>query len=187
MKNPHVTTEDIIQACRRNEPSGQKALYEKFSALLYGVCLRYVRDRQDAEDVLMEGFMKIFSNLHQYSGEGSFEGWMRSIMVNQALMFLRKNNPLTYAVDAAEVPLSNQQWNAEDRLLEADILRLMNQLPDGYRTIFNLYVIEGYKHREIGELLGISIHTSKSQLIQARNRLSQLIETRDSSQQPGTS
>lgn len=177
-----MTVAELIQACKKNDPLAQKELYTRYSPLLLGVCFRYLKNRQDAEDVLIEGFMKVFTRIDQYSGEGSFEGWMRRIMVNEALMFLRKNNPLTHAVDASEIPLSNEQWNAEDRLMEADVLRLLDQLPTGYRTIFNLYVIEGYKHREIGEMLGISIHTSKSQLIQARNRLSQLLENRGTPQ-----
>ena len=152
----------------------QKSLYDRYAPLLFGVCKRYLKNREDAEDVLLEGFFRIFEKIDTYTGEGSFEGWMRRIMVNQSLMFLRKqhNFQMTVEFSGLELPVHS---NVENELSEQEILVLLDKLPIGYRTVFNLYVLEGYKHREIAELLGVSINTSKSQLILAKERLRQLM------------
>jgi len=123
---------------------------------------------------MVNGFFKVLTNIHQYSGAGSFEGWIRRIMVNQSLMFLRKkhNFKMTIEVDNLEIKTN---VSVEDKLAAQDILNLLEKLPTGYRTVFNLYVVEGYKHREIAELLGISINTSKSQLILAKKRMRKLV------------
>ena len=143
---------------------------------MMGVCLRYVGP-SDAEDVLVEAFFKVFSNLDNFKGEGSFAGWIRRIVVNEALMHLRKRKrqPNTTEVENA-IGLSNKEYNAQDSLQADDILLLLDQLPTGYRTVFNLYVLEGYKHREIAEILDISINTSKSQLILAKQRMREMLE-----------
>jgi RNA polymerase sigma factor (sigma-70 family) len=166
--------EHLLHRCRAQDRIAQKALYDRYSSLFFAVCKRYLKNTEDAEDVLLEGFFKIFDKIDDYSGEGSFEGWMRRIMVNQSLMFLRKahNFQLTVEFSGVEMPT---RLNIEDELNERDILVLLDKLPTGYRTVFNLYVIEGYKHREIADLLGISINTSKSQLILAKDRLRQLM------------
>ena len=134
-------------------------------------------NREDAEDVLVEGMFKVFDNIDSFQGAGSFEGWIRRIVVNEALMFLRKRRLLTVDTDVSElntIELSHP-LSIEHELAAQDILKLLEQLPTGYRTIFNLYVIEGYKHIEIAEILGISINTSKSQLILAKERLRKLM------------
>ena len=136
---------------------------------------RYVKDEMEAEDVLVESFYKILSNIDQYIGSGSFEGWMKRIVVNEALMYLRKNQKHRQWEELENVQVS-QPSVVIPHLEAQQILQLMDQLPDGYRTVFNLYIIEGYKHREIAEMLGISINTSKSQLILAKQRMKQLIE-----------
>ena len=138
---------------------------------MLGLCMRYV-GAADAEDVLIDAFFKVFDKLDMYTGEGSFAGWVRRIVVNEALMHLRKRKrrPQTDEL-LTTLPVADTRYTAADRLQADDILRLLEQLPDGYRTVFNLYVLEGYKHREIAEMLGISINTSKSQLILARKRM----------------
>ena len=142
------------------------------------VARRYCRRDADAEDVLVAAFYKVFDKIASYSGDGSFEGWIRRIVVNEALMLLRKKHALVKAADIAEVNPGNYAIPAEaaDRLAEQDILDLLDTMPDGYRTVFNLYVVEGYKHREIAERLGISINTSKSQLILAKKRMREQLQ-----------
>lgn len=140
-----------------------------------GTLKRYLKRLEDREDVLVEAFFKVLTNIEQFKGNGSFEGWIRRIVINEALMFLRKkhNFNMTVEIDDVDVPWhSNVQAELEAR----DILDLLDQLPTGYRTIFNLYVLEGYKHREIAELLDISINTSKSQLILAKKRMQEMLE-----------
>lgn len=174
-KTALLTEEMLIEACRRGERRAQQALYDRYSPAMFGVARRYLRRQEDAEDILVEAFYKVFANLDSYSGEGSFEGWIRRIVVNESLMHLRRNHALKQASDIDErvdVPLRSR---ALDNMEARDILDLLDQLPTGYRTIFNLYVLEGYKHREIAEMLDISINTSKSQLILAKKRIRQLL------------
>lgn len=172
-----MTEQELITKCRKNDPIGQRRVYERYAPVMMGVCRRYLSRTEDAEDVLVEAFCKVFKHLNQYSGNGSFEGWIRRIVVNEALMFLRKNHALKNAYEIqAHFDLKDDQ-NIVAELAARDILFLLDQLPQGYRTVFNLYVLEGYKHREIAELLGISINTSKSQLILAKKRLQKLLIT----------
>lgn len=143
---------------------------------MFGLCKRYVKTNENAEEVLMEGFCKVFQKIHMYSGIGSFEGWMRRVITNEALMFLRKDYKFNDHVEIGDIQVAQVSTTADELLAAKDILKLLEQLPTGYRTVFNLYVMEGYKHREIAELLGISINTSKSQLILAKKRLKDLLE-----------
>ncbi len=169
---------ELIADCQAGKKGAQRALYERYAPKMFGVCLRYVKHREDAEDVLSDAFFKVLTNLEQFRGKGSFEGWIRRIVINEALMFLRKRKPFHLGLEAEsyELPVPSR---VGDRLAANDILDLLELLPTGYRTIFNLYVIEGYKHREIADLLGISINTSKSQLILARKRMRELLEQAD--------
>lgn len=166
---------ELVKACKKNDRQAQKALYQRYAPLFLSMCHRYFRKNDEAEDAMISAFFTIFKKISSYSGEGSFEGWMKRIVINTCLMALRKKK-------IESIPLENLPDHPErsplaiDRLLEKDILNLLDYLPDGYRTVFNLYVIEGYKHREIAEMLDVSINTSKSQLIQARKRLAELIE-----------
>ncbi|MCB0503712.1 MAG: sigma-70 family RNA polymerase sigma factor [Bacteroidetes bacterium] len=141
---------------------------------MLGICRRYVRDWMEAEDVLSKGFFKVFTKIKQYQFQGSFEGWIRKIMVNESLMHLRKRTDFNLTLESSNLQLSADQ-QTDDLVNANSILELLNKLPTGYRTIFNLYVIEGYKHHEIAHQLDISINTSKSQLIKARKRLQLLI------------
>lgn len=147
---------------------------------MFGVCKRYVKSSEDAEDVLLESFFKVLTKIEQYSGNGSFEGWIRRIVVNEALMFLRKRNELSNAIELEKIDIPEKGNSIVEELQAKDIINLLQQLPNGYRTVFNLYVLEGFKHREIAEKLGISINTSKSQLILAKKRLRHLLATQES-------
>ena len=176
-----MTEYDIIELCRQQDSKAQKWLYDRYAPKMFGVCRRYVLSREDAEDVLVEGMFKVFDNIQTYQGSGSFEGWIRRIVVNEALMFLRKKRLLTVDTDAADlntIELSHP-LSIEHELAAQDILKLLEKLPIGYRTIFNLYVIEGYKHIEIADMLGISINTSKSQLILAKEKLRKMMNFKE--------
>ena len=152
-------------------------LFNSYAPLFKSICLRYMKNEVDAEDALIKGFYKIFKNLHSFKGEGSLEGWMKRIVVNECLMLLRKNHNINMmvAIDDASV-MNSLKVDFVDNLTYKEVLALLDELPVGYRTVFNMYVIEGYKHREIGEKLGISINTSKSQLILAKKKLQQLVK-----------
>lgn len=167
--------EELIKRCKRNDRRAQNLLFDRFAPRLLSICQRYMKNTEAAEDVLIHSFYKIFKKLDSYTGKGSFEGWMKRIAINECLMELRKkkNFSLTIPLDQMSESLSVE---FEDRLSYEEVISLLDQLPIGYRTVFNLYVIEGYKHREIAEKLGISINTSKSQLILARRKLQKLIK-----------
>ncbi len=145
---------------------------------MFSVCRRYLRSREDAEEALVTGLFKVFSQIESYSGAGSFEGWIRRIVVNEALMKLRKGNNLLFPGDELNIAEASDSFSIEAELSAREILELLDTLPTGYRTIFNLYVLEGYKHQEIADLLGISINTSKSQLILAKEKLRQLLKAK---------
>jgi RNA polymerase sigma-70 factor (ECF subfamily) len=170
-----LSEEALIEACKKEDRRAQKELYERFSPVMMGVCRRYVKSSHDAEDVLVEAFFKVLTNLKQYQNKGSFEGWIRRIVVNEALMFLRKRHNFRMTVEISEIDRPAAA-TVHQRLIAEDIMQLLDQLPTGYRTVFNLYVLEGYKHREIAELLDISINTSKSQLILAKKKMQHLLE-----------
>ncbi len=164
---------DLIAACQRGEPRAQRQLYERLAGPMLTVCRRYLRRREDAEEALLLGFAQMFRALPTYRGEGSFEGWVRRIMVNQALMELRRREPLTRSFDDFAQPenLAAVPATADTQLQADDLLALLAELPPGYRTVFNLFALEGYGHPEIAALLGISEGTSKSQLSKARAQL----------------
>ena len=140
----------LIKACIKNDSKAQRLLYEKYDARFFAVCKRYFTDIQQAEDALVKGFLKIFQNLENYSFEGSFEGWMRRIMINECLMELRKNKVFHLNVDDYSSSISSNQ-EASQQIEEDDVMKLLNYLPDGCRLVFTLFVIEGYKHKEIAE------------------------------------
>lgn len=164
----------LIKACINNDSKAQRLLYEKYDALFFAVCKRYFTDIQQAEDALVKGFLKIFQNLKSYSFEGSFEGWMRRIMINECLMELRKNKIFHLNVDDYSSSISSNH-EASQQIEEDDVMKLLDYLPDGCRLVFTLYVIEGYKHKEIAENLGITEGTSKSQLNLAKTKLKEML------------
>ena len=169
---------NLIDKLRRQDRSAQKWLYDRYAPLMFSVCRRYLRSREDAEEALVSGFYKVFSQINSFSGSGSLEGWIRRIMVNEALMMLRKAQPLVFPGDEKGQLEEHDGFSIEAEMSAREILQLLDELPNGYRTVFNLYVLEGYKHQEIADMLGISINTSKSQLILAKEKLKQLLKTK---------
>ncbi|MBV4358299.1 RNA polymerase sigma factor [Pinibacter aurantiacus] len=154
----------------------QEALYQKFSPKMYAICLRYASNADDAADLLQEGFIKVFKNLQKFRGEGSFEGWMRRVFVNTCIEHFRKKVYLNSITENEERTIEDYSANALDNLAEKDIVQLIQELSPGYRTVFNLYVVEGFSHKEIGDLLQISEGTSKSQLARAKMLLQKRVK-----------
>lgn len=173
-----LTEEQIIKGLKRQDRSVQKYLYDRYSPLMFSVCRRYLNAREDAEEALISGFFKVYSQIDSYSGLGSFEGWIRRIMVNEALMMLRRSQPLVFPGDSFPQYEQEDSFNIEADISAREIMKLLEELPAGYRTVFNLYVLEGYKHHEIADTLGISINTSKSQLILAKEKLRKLLHAK---------
>lgn len=168
--------EDIIKGCVEGKRLAQNELYKKFAPKMYAVCLRYSKDATEAEDVLQDGFVKVFQNIQNFKSEGSFEGWVRKIMVNTALEKFRKKNYLYPVGEIFEVAKDLKHEDVEHHLHAEELMKVINKLSPGYRTVFNLYAIEGYSHKEIGDQLGISEGTSKSQLARARAVLQDEVE-----------
>lgn len=164
---------EIIDGCLSGSRRDQELLYRRYSPRLYAVCLQYMGNTEEARDVLQEGFIKVFENLSRYNHEGSFEGWMRRIIVNTALEKYRNRYYLSRVDDIEDVNEPASEPDTEDFAgLEAfDLLKMVMELPPKYRMVFNLYAIEGYSHREIGDMLNISEGTSKSNLSRARDIL----------------
>ena len=170
-----MSEQELIKKCKQGKPAAQKELYERYSPVLFGVVRRYISAGDQAEDVFVQGMYKIMTRITDFRGDGSFEGWMKRIMVNEALMHLRKHKNMNMMREIGDVQVADEH-DIESQIFADEIVALLDQLPPGYRTVFNMYVIEGYKHREIAEELGISINTSKSQLILAKKRLRSLIK-----------
>lgn len=168
--------EEIVNGCLKGDPKYQQVLYNQYAKKMYGVCLRYAQDKEAARDILQEGFIKVFQNLQAFKGQGSFEGWVRRIMVNHALEGLRKLSNRVQHVDVEEVHEALHETVNYSRYDMNYLLEKIQQLAPGYRAVFNLYVIEGYQHNEIAEMLGISENTSKSQLSRARKLLQESLE-----------
>ena len=167
----------LIEGCMKGDRQAQNQLYKKYKAILFGICLRYANSKEEAEDILQEGFIKIFTDLYQYKPIGPLGGWMRKVVVNVALQHIRKNKKFRifenheHIVATYEPDLKIFKNNREEA-----ILKIVQQLPDGYRIIFNLYVIEEFSHKEIAEKLDISVSTSKSQYSRARAALRTMLE-----------
>jgi RNA polymerase sigma factor (sigma-70 family) len=164
---------EIIEGCLAGDRRDQELLYRRHSGKLYGVCLHYSGNDEEARDILQEGFIKIFENLHNYKHEGSFEGWIRRIVVNTALEKFRSRHNLFRVddIDMIHEPEADPDTEDYSGLQAGDLLFIIRALPPKYRMVFNLFAIEGYSHREIGEMLNISEGTSKSNLSRARNIL----------------
>jgi len=173
-------TEDekqLVESCRRGERKAQKHLFDILAPKMMAVCLRYAGDATVAEDLLQEGFITLFSKLDSYSGAGSFEGWARKIFVNTALMYLRRTDALKLSDDISEArSLSSPEATPVQEIGYKELMRLISSLPPDARTVFNMYVIEGYSHKEIADELGISEATSRSKLQRARLRLQEMIK-----------
>lgn len=170
-----MTEYELVEAAQKQNAMAQRAIYERYAPAMMGLCIRYVKNREDAEDALVEGFFKAFDKITLYKGDGSFEGWLRRIMVNECLMKLRKNHNFKMTIEFEGIEM-HDDYDPHTVMAAEELLSLLEALPTGYRTVFNLYVMEGLKHREIGELLGISINTSKSQLILAKEKMKDLLQ-----------
>jgi RNA polymerase sigma factor (sigma-70 family) len=170
---------ELIKGCIRRERSAQKRLYEAFSSKMYTLCCRYVKDSMEAEDVLVTAFTKILDRIDQYKGEGSFEGWIRRVVVNEALTYLRRNRSMYVETELEAADRDPDYQQISDHLEAEDLMNMIQELPSGYRIVFNLYAIDGYSHKEIAEQLNISENTSKSQLSRARVFLQKLLAERD--------
>lgn len=167
----------MIEGCISGNPRAQKQLYDKFSGKMMGVCLRYCSNMDEAEDALQEGFVKVFTKISEFKRDGSFEGWIRRIMVNTALDLLRKNKKHAFnaSIDDVNVHLTDGE-TALNQLAAEDLLLLLSKLPTGYRVVFNMFAIEGFSHKEIAEHLGVTESTSKSQYSRARAFLKESLE-----------
>lgn len=173
-----MSEQHIIEGCIRHSKKAQQQLWKQFSGFLLGVCLRYASDRMEAEDMLQEAFIKIFFNINEYSGTGSFKGWLRKVTVNTAITYYHKNlrhKHHTDIDDYVNVEAGTGGFE-EDFYTAEDLYIVLNDLSPGYRMVFNLYTVEGYKHNEIAEMLGIDVNTSKSQYSRARAVLRKKLE-----------
>ncbi len=162
--------QEIIARCKKMEKKAQRLLYNQYAPLFLGIAFRYSKSKEDAEDILQESFVKILTRINQYSETGSFEGWMKRILVNTAISYYRLSQKHNFHKDFDSIPeTSIEDYEIDNsEFTREELLNSINKLPEGFKVIFNLYAIEGYKHREIAEILGISIGTSKSQYSRAR-------------------
>jgi RNA polymerase sigma factor (sigma-70 family) len=172
-----VTEHEMIKGCIRQDPQCQRMLFDKHAGKMMGVCLRYAQDNMEAEDMLQDAFIKVFQYIGQFKFEGSFEGWIRRIVVNTAIRHLERKKMNFKEIEENSVHNPQVDAVAYSHIGEEDLLKLISQLPEGYRMVFNLSVIEGYSHEEIGDMLHIQPGTSRSQLVKARKLLqSQIIQ-----------
>ncbi|MFS4415373.1 RNA polymerase sigma factor [Maribacter sp. 2307ULW6-5] len=171
-----MSIEELVHSCKKGERKAQEQLYRDYAAVLFGICLKYSRNKTEAEDNLHDSFMTIYDKIGQYSGKGSFEGWLKRITVNTVLQKYRKEEPLKVVHDNTEGPVEETDPNSDLDL--QTLLGYIRELPNKYRTTFSLYVLDGHSHKEIGALLGTSAGTSKSNLARARTILKEKIEAR---------
>ena len=173
LDNQSIDEQKLIAGCVKGERWAQKTLYEMYAPVLMSVCVRYVGDYETARDVLQDGFIKLFTKIEMYSGTGSFAGWVRRIFVTTALEFLRKNDALKQSLNINEYneAIENSEVSVIDQISANDLMKIILELPDGYRTVFNLYVLEDFSHAEIAGMLNITENTSRSQFMRARKLL----------------
>ncbi|MEO5583879.1 MAG: sigma-70 family RNA polymerase sigma factor [Flavobacteriales bacterium] len=177
-----MTDEQLVAGCLKGDPIAQKALYQAYAGKMMSICMRYAPDREQAQDILQDGFVKVFQTMGHFRADGPLGGWIARTMVNTALDQIRRNKPFDHSVDLTEAEhLHATDEQAVSAMSTTELIELIQALPTGYRTVFNLFVIEGYPHKEIGEMLGISENTSKSQFMKARAYLRKLLpkETAD--------
>jgi RNA polymerase sigma factor (sigma-70 family) len=174
-RNQNTAESDLIKGCMEGNRRMQEELYNRFSSRMYAVCLRYAGNSEEAEDILQEGFIKVFKKLDSFRNEGSFEGWVRRIFVNTAIEHFRRKRYLMPVTEKEENTIEGKYNSVLDDLGAKDILALVQELSPGYRTVFNMYVVEGYTHKEIADMLGISEGTSKSQLSRAKVILQDMV------------
>ena len=168
----------IIDGCCRKDKKAQKVLFERFAKVLLGICMRYAGRRDEAEDILQDGFVKIYGNIRDYAGTGSFINWMKKIMINTAITHYHRNLKHHYQQDIEDIretDIEGYEFEAAEFTRE-ELFGVISDLPEGYRMVFNLYALEGYKHKEIAELLEIDINTSKSQYSRAKGLIRKRLE-----------
>lgn len=174
---PLFTSEaQLVKACQNADPKAQKRVYEKYASKMLAICKRYLADEMEAEDAMIDGFMKVFDKINSFKLEGSFEGWIRRIMVNETLMCLRSKKKEGFQIGYEQMVIEPEPIQLESSLEADELLQIIAKLPTGFRTVFNLYAIEGFSHAEIAKELNISEGTSKSQLSRARVILQQMIQ-----------
>jgi RNA polymerase sigma-70 factor (ECF subfamily) len=169
----------LVASCQRSDAEARKKLYELYAPAMFGICLRYVKEKETAKDILQEGFIKIFTKINTYSGAGSFEAWMKKVFVTTALEYLRNTAAWRLNVsmdDYGETVVDNFDVSVVAKLSADEIIKHINELPSGFRTVFNLYAVEGYSHAEIARMLGIKEASSRSQLARARQLLQNKIQ-----------
>ncbi len=171
-----MTEEAILKGCLKNEASAQRELYNRYSARMLAVCYRFAHNREDAEDMLQEGFIKVFSQIHTFENRGSFEGWIRRIIVHTCINILKKNKKFNESVDIIHANGVQVREETVPSIIQAkQIVECIRMLPIGYRTVLNLYAIEGYSHREIAQMLDIEESTSRSQYTRAKAMLEDVL------------
>jgi RNA polymerase sigma factor (sigma-70 family) len=171
-----MTEDAIFQGCLKNDPIAQRVLYNKYSAKMLSVCYRFAHNREDAEDMLQEGFIKVFSQIHTFQNKGAFEGWIRRIMVHTCINHLKKNRKFNESVDIIHATGVQVREESVPSIVQAkQVVECIRLLPMGYRTVLNLYAIEGYSHKEIAEMLDIEESTSRSQYTRAKQMLEDIL------------
>ncbi len=174
-----ISEDQLIDRCRKNDRTAQKILYDRYASIMFGICLRYVFERSEAEDILQEGFLKIFTKINEFEGRGSFEGWMKRVFINTAITLYHKNskhNKNHYNIDDVHVVKSEKPVFDDSEFTNEELINIIHSLPKGYKLVFNMYAIEGYKHKEIAEMLNIDINTSKSQYSRAKKLIRKKLE-----------
>ncbi|MBK9761826.1 MAG: sigma-70 family RNA polymerase sigma factor [Flavobacteriales bacterium] len=171
-----LTDEQLAAGCVKGDPVIQKALYQQFARKMMSICMRYAHNRDQAQDILQDGFVKVFQKMDHYRGDGPLGGWIARTMVNTALDHIRRNKPYDHSVDLTVAEhLHSEDEHVLSGMTTDELMDLIQSLPTGYRTVFNLFAIEGYPHKDIAEMLGISENTSKSQFMKARAYLRKLL------------
>ncbi len=171
-----MTEELMLNGCLRNNANAQEALYNRFSPRMLGVCYRFAKNREDAEDMLQEGFIKVFTQIHQYRNEGALEGWIRRIIVHTCINILKKNKKFSDSVDIANANSVHVREEMIPSIMQAkQVVECIRSLPLGYKTVLNLYAIEGYSHKEIAFMLDIEESTSRSQYTRAKSMLEEIL------------
>ena len=178
MKSPSDIENRLVKACLKNKREAQNQLYQRYKVAMFNVCQRYARNREEAEDMLQEGFFQVFTNLNKYAGQGTLGSWIKGVMINSALMYLRTMNRRLFPTSPIEdinVEIASDE-NVFEQFGARAILKIVQQLPPGYRAVFSLYAVEGFSHKEIAEKLDISEGTSRSQYLRAKVMLKKLLE-----------
>jgi RNA polymerase sigma factor (sigma-70 family) len=174
-----IGEDELIERCRKNDRTAQKMLYDKYAGLMLAICRRYVFEKSEAEDILMEGFLKVFTKINEFEGRGSFEGWMKRIFVNTAITNYHKSskhNKNHFDIEEIQIRKSEKPSYGESEFTHEELFRIIHSLPEGYKIVFNMYALEGYKHKEIADMLGIDINTSKSQYSRAKKLIRKRLE-----------